>query len=193
VFAVVDQDHDWTGVIDTSYDVLFGASASEITSIRSSGLPPNWIGLTDTGELVPIEVGNEDTTRYGSDAPRTFWRAALDLAWSGDGRAEAFLRQAGFLRDQVAIKGYVSAVYAHDGTPILESPTTVGTAGAFAALTLLDPHAAGSMYAGQILGGVNRSGRLVHWGDPTDLYTQEWAWFTGALYARAMPNLWDSP
>jgi len=192
VFEAVDTQHDWSAVISSSYDVLFESSASLLGGDQTNGLPPNWIGLTQDGSLVPLEVDGEDTTAYGYDAARAFWRVAMDLEWSGDGRARAFLEQAGFLRDQMEIKGYVNAVYAHDGKPIAEAASTVGVAGALAALSQLDPPSAESMYAGQILGGANRIGPSVSWGDPLDLYSQEWGWFATAMYARAMPNLWSA-
>ena len=192
VFAAADHTHDWPAVITSSYQVLFASAASPLDSSQTDGLPPDWVGLTPTGDLIPLETNAEDTTTYGYDAARTFWRVALDWQWSGDGRAQAFLQQAGFLRDQVAIKGYVSAVYAHDGTPLVETPSTVGDAGALGALMQLDPNAASSIYAGQLLGGISRGGDATVWGNPTDLYTQEWGWFATALYANAMPDLWGT-
>ncbi|HET7092082.1 MAG TPA: hypothetical protein VFI22_01355, partial [Thermomicrobiales bacterium] len=127
------------------------------------------------------------------DAARTYWRVALDLRWSNDGRADAFLRQAGFLRDEVRRKGAVSGVYSHDGK-IIEAPPSISTmAGALAALLTLDPDAANTLYASQFVGLADDTGATIHWGDSGDLYTQEWGWFATALYAGATPDLWRQP
>lgn len=202
VFAEVDPGHDWRGLIDTSYQVLFDASKSSLGGGQSAGLPPDWVGLErETGALIPMQLSGEDTTRYGYDAARVYWRIALDQRWSGDGRAAAYLNQAGFLRDEVNRllgdgvnrKGQVSAVYGHDGTVVEEAPSLVGTAGALAALLTLDPGAANTLYARAIVGAVARDGGAVHWGDSDDLYAQEWGWFATALYSGALPDLWHHP
>jgi endo-1,4-beta-D-glucanase Y/4-amino-4-deoxy-L-arabinose transferase-like glycosyltransferase len=195
VFAAADPEHDWLALVDTSYELLFAASGDPLGAARSAGLPPDWVGLNRaTGAIEPVALAADaDLTRYAYDAPRTFWRAALDARWSSDGRATALLQQAGFLRDEVARKGAVGAIYAHDGTILEPAPSSVASAGALAALLELDPAAAHGLYAGQILGGLQRDadGALA-WGRPDDLYAQDWAWFATALYADALPDLWNT-
>jgi hypothetical protein len=83
-------------------------------------------------------------------------------------------------------------VYAHDGTLVRDEPSLVGSAGALAALLTLDPGAANAMYAGQILGRGERAGNELRWGEADDLYAQEWGWFATALYADALPDLWNA-
>jgi endo-1,4-beta-D-glucanase Y/4-amino-4-deoxy-L-arabinose transferase-like glycosyltransferase len=194
VFAEADPAHDWLGLVDSSYRVLFDASVAPLGAERSAGLPPDWVSLDRaTGELVPLRLdGRADTTGYGYDAARTYWRVALHLAWTGDGRARSYLEQAGFLRDEVARKGFVSAVYGRDGRVVDEPPSMVATAGAVAALGALDPPLAHRLHAGQVVGQVARSGDTAHWGRPEDLYSQEWGWFATALYAGALPDLWHT-
>jgi len=196
IFKEADPDprHDWWGVINTGYEILPTASNAALGAARSAGLPPDWIGLDRaTGALVPLPLSGNDTTRYGYDAARTYWRIALDLRWSGDGRADSYLRaNAGFLRDEVARKGFPSAVYAHDGTIVQEPPSLVGNAGALAMLLATDPASANRLYVDHFLKGAMREGADVHWGDPTNLYGQEWAWFAVAFYADALPDLWHA-
>jgi endoglucanase len=194
IFSEVDPEHDWQAVIDSGYQVLFDASQATLHSGRSAGLPPDWVGLERaTGEIVALELDEQETTHYGYDAARVYWRVALDLQWFNDGRAESYLNLAGFLRDEVARKGRVSAVYAHDGTIIQQPSSLVGTAGALAALLTLDPDAADALYTGQIIGTANRNDTGAYWGEPDNLYGQEWAWFATALYTNAVPNLWHTP
>jgi endo-1,4-beta-D-glucanase Y/4-amino-4-deoxy-L-arabinose transferase-like glycosyltransferase len=193
IFQEVDKDHDWNEVINSSYQVLFDASAAPLGMAKSAGLPPDWVGLDQaTGQLVPLHLDNKDSTQYSYDATRTYWRVALDLRWSGDGRANAYLRQAGFLRDEVARKGEVGAVYGHDGTLIEKKSSMVGTAGAMAALLTLDPAAANTLYVNEIVSSSNYGTTGIYWGAPTDLYAQEWTWFATALYADALPDVWHN-
>ncbi len=192
VFQEVDGDHDWLGVIDSGYRVLFAASQSPLLGERSAGLPPDWIGLDRvTAEVVPLASGTTDTTRYGYDAARAFWRIAIDLRWNADGRADAYLRQAGFLQDEISRNGAVAGVYAHDGTVLERAPSLIGTAGALAALLTLDPPTAHALHAARILGDAQRSGDAISWGgEPNDLYSQEWGWFATALYSDRLLDLW---
>jgi endoglucanase len=97
VFQEVDPGHDWVTLIDSGYRLLFASSAAELGSARSAGLPVDWLGVDRaSGQLVPLTISADDTTAYGFDAPRTYWRIALDLRWNKDGRAAAYLGQAGF-------------------------------------------------------------------------------------------------
>jgi hypothetical protein len=118
---------------------------------------------------------------------------ALDARWNHDGRAETFLRLSGFLRDEAIRTGQVAAVYAHDGTVVQRSSSLVGMAGAVAALLTLDPPTAQALHAQQIVGRVQYVNGGLYWGDPEDLYAQEWGWFSTALYADALPDLWTAP
>ncbi len=202
IFASVDPTHNWESIVDSGYQMLVQAANAPLGLAKSDGLPPDWVGLNrETGAWVPLNLARTqtDTTRYGYEAPRAYWRVALDLRWNKDGRADSFLKQAGFLRDEAnrllqdgkSIKNRVSAIYAHDGTVIQEAPSLVGTTGAVAALTTLNPATANKLYAELVLGQLNRSGPSAFWADAKDLYTQEWGWFAVAFYADALPNLWQ--
>ena len=194
IFQEVDPDHDWLGLIDSSYQTLFAASADPLGGSKSAGLPPDWVGLDPTtGELVPLPLDSSDPTQYGYDAARAYWRIALDLRWNHDGRAQTFLQQAGFLRDEVNRKGLVSSVYAHDGSVVQTAPSTVGTSGAMSALLTLDPAGASSLYSAQLLGGATKVRSGDYWADPNDLYTQEWGWFATGLYSGELTDLWHNP
>ncbi|MBV9175098.1 MAG: glycosyltransferase family 39 protein [Chloroflexi bacterium] len=196
VFGEVDPEHDWAGVIDSGYETLFALSSDSLGAARASGLPPDWVGVSAaTGALSPLPLPDKsDTTTYGYDAPRTYWRVALDQRWSGDGRAEAYLRQAGFLRDEVTRKGAPGSVYAHDGSLVDDGFSMVGTAGALAALSTLDPTLAHGLFAANVLGRVQSDPERddLWWGDPRDVYAQAWGWFATALYADQLPDLWHA-
>ncbi len=202
IFMEIDPAHDWQGVIANGYQVLFDSASAPLSGGKAAGLPPDWIGLDRTsGKLVPLKLDQTDTTRYGFEAPRAYWRVALDLSWSNDQRAATFLKQAGFLRDEVnrllqdgiTRKGRVSSIYAHDGSVIQEPTSLVGTAGATGALLTLDPPSANLIYASEIIGGQSRNSQGIYWGQPQDLQTQTWGWFTTALYTGSLVDLWHNP
>lgn len=191
IFQEVDPDHNWLGVVDSGYQVLFNSSADTLGSDRSAGLPPDWVGLDRTsGSMTPLSLGSDPTTAYSYDAPRTYWRIALDQRWDNDGRAAAYLAQAGFLDDEVNRSGAVRAIYTHDGSVASTDSSVVGSAGALAALLTLDSNAANRLYADAVVGGSETSNGQVYWGDATDLYAQEWGWFATALYANALTDVW---
>lgn len=194
IFREVDPAHNWQGVIEAGYKLLFDASSAPLGLSKSAGLPPEWVALERaSGKLVAAKFANnqQDTTRYAYDAAQTYWRIALDLKWSNDGRAKAYLQQAGFLKDEVARKGSVSAEYAHDGSLLQKNSSVVSTVGALAAMLTLDPAAASQLYENQLLGQFNRSKPGIYWDNPDDLSAQEWGWFGTALYADALPDLWQ--
>jgi endo-1,4-beta-D-glucanase Y/4-amino-4-deoxy-L-arabinose transferase-like glycosyltransferase len=195
VFNEIDpEDHSWWELIDTSYDVIFAAANLPLGENKTAGLLPDWVGIDpETGELVPLDLGEAggETSRYGYDASRTYWRLALDYRFIEDGRAATFMELAGFIKDEVERKGYPSAVYARDGQIIEESPSMVGIAGAMAALLHADPEAGNELYIQHIMLGADRhADGFVSWGDPNDLNSQQWGWFATAMYADALPNIW---
>nr|MBA3944987.1 glycosyltransferase family 39 protein [Herpetosiphonaceae bacterium] len=92
IFGEVDQAHPWQQLVDSSYAVLQQVAQAPLDGKAGIGLPPEWIGLDRaTGQLVPLQVSglgeNSCTTCYSDDAPRSYWRVALDLRWSDDQRA----------------------------------------------------------------------------------------------------------
>ncbi len=193
IFQEADSAHSWQALIEPGYKMLFDLSSNKLGATQAAGLLPDWIGLEKaTGEFVPLKTSGKDLTRFGYEAPRTYWRIALDMAWSGDGRAKTYLEQAGFLRDEVNRKGSVSASYAHDGS-LLEKPASlISSGGALMALQTLDPVAANRLYAGQVLGTLSQSKSGAYWDNPDDIYTQQWGWFMVALYANALPDVWHA-
>ncbi len=191
VFQEVDPDHNWLGVIDSGYQVLFDSSADTLGGDHSAGLPPDWVGIDrTTGAMSPLSLGSDPTTTYSYDAPRTYWRVALDQRWDGDGRAAAYLAQAGFLADEVNRSGAVRAVYTHDGSVGSTDSSVVGSAGALAALLTVDANAANRLYASAMVGGAHSRNGQAYWGDANDLYAQEWGWFATALYANSLADVW---
>nr|MBA3947223.1 hypothetical protein [Herpetosiphonaceae bacterium] len=150
-----------------------------------------------TGQLVPLQVSglgeNSCTTCYSDDAPRSYWRVALDLRWSDDQRARSYLQLPSQLRQSVQQQGALRGIYAHDGTALSNELNVVGNAGALAALLTTDPALANSLYARAFIGGASTGNGAVYWGDPNDLRAQAWAWYASALYDNLLPDIWHRP
>ncbi len=188
VFADLDAQHDWRGLIDSGYLMLAAASAPG--QGNAQGLPPDGVGLdTTSGELVPLPMAGREAMQFGEDAARSYWRAALHYRWTGDARAEAYLRGAGFLRDEVVRRGAPGRSYTRDGAPVDPYPAGSNNAAAIAALLTIDPPVAHGLYAEHIVGAANRLGAGVYWGELNDLRTQEWSWLAAAFYADQLPQL----
>src|SRR5581483_1950846 len=191
VFQQVDPDHPWLALVDSSYRTLSASSSLALGTQGSAGLPPDWLALDRaTGRLFDGDLPAGGSA-YSYDAPRAYWRVALDAVWSGDARAFDFLKQAGFIRQAAAGPGQLGSVYAHDGSVRNASPSMVGNAGALAVLLQTDPEQANGFYDSRIFGASQRAGGDVFWGEPGDLYSQEWAWFAVALYANTAQDIWD--
>jgi endo-1,4-beta-D-glucanase Y/4-amino-4-deoxy-L-arabinose transferase-like glycosyltransferase len=178
VFQEVDPDHDWQGVIDSGYSMLRAASTAPLGTARPAGLLPDWVGLDRaTGELVPLQIPSGDSTIYGADAPRAYFRVALDQRWTGDERATKLLEGALFLRSELVRNGSIGAVYERDGAVSESFPSPTGTAGAIAALLTIDDALADRLYTELVVGDESLTSI---WG--SDLLAHEWSWFAAALY-----------
>ncbi len=160
VFAEIDPDHDWRGLIASGYGVLSG--------LATGGAVPDWIALDSViGELLPLGESGFGGPTMGDARAAVGWRTGLHLRWTGDPRAEAFLRSAATSRPTNRVADLAS-------------------------LLIVDPPAADRLFAEQIVGGSTRLGTGVYWGDLNDLPAQEAAWQAIALYADLLLNLWQS-
>lgn len=190
IFQQVDSQHPWQALLDAGYLLIEHLSSASLAGEQPVGLPPDWIALRRSdGELAPANLGTRDTTLYSYDAPRLYWRVAIDLDWSADLRAQRYLNRAGFLHRAVR-RGGLAASYARDGAVVELGATGVGLAGAFAALRTLDRALAERLYVEQLVATAHHSNDKLWWDKYDDLYRQEWAWFTVALHAEALQNFW---
>lgn len=192
VFNEVDPNDGWWNLVLSGYSMVSNASTLSLHGETPVGLPPDWIGIDrNSGNLTAISLPTiKDTTLYGYNASRTYWRIALDQLYSKDTNAQNYLSQANFLKDQVNSQGYPSAVYTHDGKVVQQDPNTVGLAGALGILMFQDQNAAARLYSTQIARTANQQSGGLTWNDPHDLFAQEWAFYAIGLYTNQLPDLW---
>lgn len=188
IFAVIDPDHPWGALVDSSYE-LIDRALDEPSLGSSAGLPPDWLRIDKTtGELHPAEAPL--TTNYSYDALRTPWRLALDWQWYEDSRAKALLEKMSFLSDEWRATGRLGSSYAHDGTVLDATETPAMYGGSLGYFMVADPDAARDLYERklQYLWDPNTN----TWAERLPYYDDNWAWFGIALYHRLLPNLFTS-
>ena len=85
----------------------------------------------------------------------------------------------------------LGATYGPDGTPVADYEATSMYATTLAGFLVgPNPTLAHTAFATKILHDfqVDRNG--AYWGDPTNYYDQNWAWFATALMDGGLANLW---
>jgi endoglucanase len=88
LFAQVDGDRDWMGLVDSSYEIL-----EQSIALSKVGLPSDWVDFDLTsGKYKPSESGRSLSSHYGFDASRVWWRVALDASLFNESRAFTYLR-----------------------------------------------------------------------------------------------------
>jgi endoglucanase len=178
IFAELDPEHDWTGVVDSSYKVL-----NESTTI----LPPDWLIIDkDTGETSPTSVKNL-TTNFGYDALRVPWRIALDYEWNKEPRAKAYLDKLSFLSQEWSRKKKIASTYSHDGKVINDHEVPAMYGGVIGYFMVSNPSLAEDVY--------NRKLKYLYnpdknaWKNTLSYYDDNWAWFGIGLYNHLIPNI----
>jgi endoglucanase len=186
MFAMIDTDNDWQGVVDTSYDIIIKSSALPLDKEDSAGLPPDWVILNrNTGEL-SSPASMDITTNYSFDAHRVKWRLYLDYLWYGDSRAKSYFEKNNFLLSIWNRDKNIYNTYSHNGN-ILDkgsSPAVIGTnIGYFA---VINPDIAKDIYEQKLLPLYNRD--TQNWTKKLGYYDSNWAWFGLAIYNNLLPN-----
>jgi endo-1,4-beta-D-glucanase Y len=185
VFAAVDPEHDWAGVVDSSYAMLERLGAEPLGAGATVGLPPERVHVDRrTGEF--SAVAGDLMTRYSTDALRLPWRLALDHAWYADERARRLLESQSFLADAYLEHGQLVAAYHRDGTPIdSEAPAMYG--GAMGFFDTVRPELAEEVYTQELLPLYDfDTGDLA---EQLGYHDSTWVWFGMALHFDELPNL----
>ncbi|MBX4189854.1 hypothetical protein KW791_00970 [Candidatus Parcubacteria bacterium] len=187
IFATMDPAHNWSGLVDSSYEVLRVSMADGLDKNHTVGLPPDWVLIDpQSGEIKPGNVGTL-TTNYSFDAMRIPWRIALDWQWNEDPRAKETLSEMEFLQKQWSSQKELVAGYTHDGSQALdfEAPAMYGTSIGYFLTT--NAHQATSLYNAKLKTLYDPD--HYSWRQPLGYYDDNWAWFGLAMYYHSLPNL----
>lgn len=194
IFAQVDTGNPWSGLIDTSYEVLKGCMTSPLfAGDNPVYLPPNWCQMDENGVFSRAEEPGLESTDYSYDAVRTMWRLALDFKWNLEPRAKELLDLSGkFLLNKWKSDGKILVGYTHAGDPWEEYESVLGYSMNLTNFSITSPKTADSVYKGKIFSKFYEDfdRGSSYWEDPNNYYVQNWAWFGTALYSNKLPNLW---
>ncbi len=191
IFARVDPEHDWLGVVDTSYEVLEAATQSPLDSQQSAGLPPDWLEIDKrTGSIRAPTPGTGLVTHYSYDALRTPWRIALDAAWFNEPRAYQALRRLSFLGEQWREERSLASHYRHDGQVLGRDKSYAVYGGAMGYFMFADKQEADKVYKRTLESLYNST--TFTWHTPLSYYDANWVWFGIALYHGRIVNLYSS-
>lgn len=198
-FAHVDPEHDWDGLVDSTYTVLEQLSTEQIgdgPEAAGAGLVPDWVRLDrQTGQALPADLAatsGGSGTDFGYEGLRLPWRLSLDHLWHGEPRALALLQQqAPVLAAARNDAGELPAVYQRDGQRAVDYTSVAMAGGAIGALDAADPRAADEVYRTQLRPQYDADLRRTP--ERLGYYDANWLWFGTALHLGALPNLTTSP
>jgi endoglucanase len=187
VFADIDPDHNWEGLVDTSYEVLAQTASSTLDKKSSVGLPPDWVVLNKTTAKVEPTNINNLFTNFGYDALRTPWRIALDYQWNKEPRAKAYLDKLQFLSNTWQANKSISSIYSHDGLVVAENEAPAMYGGIIGYFAVSDPELGKEVYEQKIKFLFNQDTNTFK--DKLSYYDENWVWFGIGLYNNLLPNL----
>lgn len=169
LFAQVDPEHDWLGLVDSSYEVLEQSAA-----VSSLGLPSDWVALeTRTGEFQPLLPPRSIQSRYGFDAYRVWWRVYLDAVWFESPRAVDFLeKHLQPLEEQWLNQNHIPAQIDLLGQPMVDYEATSQYGMLYAAFSLIEPKIAQEILQRKLIPQYNNG----FWDSDTAYYTQNLVW-----------------
>jgi endoglucanase len=182
LFAQIDPERDWLGMVDSSYQAL-----QESSGVSLVGLPSDWVALnTDTGRFGAVPTTTHLRSMYSFDACRVWWRISLDAAWFQEPRATAYLQKhlqplAEMWRSHQSIPARITLL----GTPIASYETTSQYAMLYPAFKLVDPAIAEQIRQQKLL-PTYKDGI---WDNNSAYYVQNLAWF-GLFPATEVAASW---
>lgn len=179
IFAAVDPEHDWLGLVDTSYQVL-----EKSAQLSTVGLPSDWVVLdTTTGKYQPFPQSNPLQTVYSFDAYRVWWRLSLDAVWFNSQQARQYLQTSSqHLQKLWRTQGRLPARIDLQGKGVVNYEATSQYAMLYTAWGLVEPQLANELLEKKLLPHYKQG----IW-DDTSYYTQNLAWL-GLLPPEAFPQ-----
>lgn len=188
VFAKIDKQHDWTGLVASSYDFLNMAIDVKLDKETSAGLVPDWVAMNkQTGELHAIKNSTMLTTNYSYDAMRTPFRLALDYKWNNEPRAKQTLEKLSFLQQQWQDKGMIYSTYSHDGRMIKTDEVAESYAASLGYFSVVAPDQAEAIYDKKLKPLYNQN--TNSWVKKMTYYGDNWTWFGIALHSDKLEDL----
>jgi len=187
IFAVVDRQHAWNRVADSSYRILNEATTDSLDKNSSANLPPDWIVINVQTGKIQAAAGSGLTTNFSYDALRTPLRITLDWQWNGDSRAKSLLEKFSFLEKEWNKHQKIQAGYTHDGQPLSQTEVPAFYGGTIGYFMSTNPKLAENIYKNKLQALYNTDSQT--WKTGMSYYDDNLAWFGLALYNNFLINL----
>jgi endoglucanase len=182
LFAQIDPQRDWTGLVDSSYRVL-----QQATALSAVALPNDWI-LLDlvSGQVHPLATPNPTGSEYAFDAYRVWWRVATDAEWFREPRAQAYLNTHLKYPQQLwQLQRSIPARIDLQGKPLVNYEATSQYGMLYAGLRLVNPAVAQQIKQQKIMPKY----RNGFWDNDSAYYTQNMVWLGLMPATSVMPFL----
>jgi endoglucanase len=190
IFAQVDPQRNWSGLADTSYEVIRESSRSTLDRPNPAGLPPDWVLIDrETAQVKAPSPNSSLTTNFSYDALRVPFRLALDWQWFKDTRAYDLLSSFDFLTEEWEKQGAVYSAYSHDGQVITRNENPAMYGGIIGYFTSVDMANADEVFNKKLKSLYNTDN--FRWKEPLGYYEDNMAWFGIALYYEQLTNLYQ--
>lgn len=187
IFAQIDPQHDWNGLLATSYEMLGKSIDAPLDKKKSARLPPDAVAIDRRSGEIISDLQKGMTTDYDGSAFRIPWRLALDWEWSHDDRAAQALAKMQFLASQWRQQNKIYMAYSHDGTIVKEGERPAMYGAALGYFLVRDP-ATAVVLRDQKLASLYDS-KSASFRQPMSAFDATWAWLGLALSEHDLPNL----
>ncbi len=180
IFATVDREHDWLGLVETSYQIL-----EKSTQVSKVGLPSDWVSLDiKTGQYQALPSDSPIQTLYSFDAYRVWWRVGLDAAWFNSSQAKQYLKNSTqHLKKMWRTQSKLPARVDLQGNKLVDYEATSQYAMLFSAWAIIEPELGQEILAKKLLPRYKEG----IWDDYSSYYTQNLAWL-GLVSPSVLPK-----
>jgi endo-1,4-beta-D-glucanase Y len=188
IFAGLDDLHDWNGVLNTSYDILYKSTFEPLDKKKSANIPPDWL-LIDrtTGRVVTTAMPTGTSTNFSTKALRIPWRLLLDWQWYQDERTKTGLTNMQLLGEEWRERHALGSVYSHDGKRLNDDQSPAMYGGTLGYFLLTDPQAVMRIRDEKILEYYDEKENAFY----ADIrsFDATWMWLGLALSENILENL----
>lgn len=188
IFAEADSKHDWDALADDSYEILNYIGEMESNNIY---LPADWLYLDKKyGAFYTANPYFErNVDHFSFDAFRTLWRVSLDEQWFNNEDAKKYLQKTGnFLTRYRLEHDRMPMILATSGEAVDERNALAMDTGYALSFQHTDEIMANTFFNEYVEKKYDKENS--QWGEGTNYYDANWAWFGTGTFHKLLPNIW---
>lgn len=172
VFAEIDPEHDWMGLVDSSYKTLNLCTGGV-------GLAQDWCKIDNQGNVVKnFRLSKNDSSVYSYDALRVPYRVSMDYALNNDPRAIEYLRRNKVFIESWKKNGKIFSVYNQQGRYVGKGESLASYGAQLASMSLIDKDVAQDIFEKKIAKIESFKG--------IGFYDLSWLWFGSHFYLEVL-------